>query len=251
MDDPEENSTSSENQIESDNRLKFPIEDMRQDGDSVQVFLLTERLKTDEVDLALGKVKRLFGDYSPIETKDLSIKLTDGRVGEGQQIGNGVIEIQLPKDEEAINEMKLALGTALQGVEENEKDAKCREIINATCASTVLHEGVHGLLDSKPGSKFAQAFERISGLENEHGKDSTLLDEGIAYAVQGIFAPEIQPLGSFAPVVREGEREEVVNRKRLGEIIRPKVKEYLDFNKTIDDDFFNFAAQEMLKAELR
>jgi hypothetical protein len=247
MDNPEENSALTENQLESNNRLIFPIEDMRQDCDSVQTFLLAERIKTDEVDLALGRVKRLLGDYSPTETKDLSIRLIDGIVGEGQLFGKGIIEIQLPKDTEAIKEMKLALETTLQNVEENETDSKCREIINAVCASIVLHEGIHGLLDSKPGSKFAQDFERISGLENEHGAESTLLDEGIAYAVQGIFAPEIQPLGSLAPVFREGEREEVVKRKRLGELIRPKIKEYLDFDKTLDDDFLTFAIQEMLK----
>lgn len=236
-----------ENQAENDTRFKFPIEDMRETGDTVQALLLSERLKTDEVDLALGKTKTFLGEYSTVQPKDLSIRLVEGRLGEGQLLAGGIIEIQLPKDNEAVNEMKLALASALDSIEEDKKDTKCREIINASCASTSLHEGVHGLLDSKPGSKFAQDFERVTGMENEQGADSTLMDEGIAYAIQGIFAPEIPPLGSFVPVAREGEREEVVLRKRLGEAIRPKVKEYFESNKPLDDEFLSFAAQEMTR----
>jgi len=161
--------------------------------------------------------------------------------------GMKIIEIQLPNDEIAIAELKSGLGTILETVTEDEKDTKCREIINASCTSTALREGIRGLLDSKPGSQFAQDFESVSGLSNEHGRESTLLAEGIAYAIQGIYAPDVQPLGSLAPVSGEGERADVIVRKKLGETLRPKVKEYLEAGKNLDGGFLSFASEEIMK----
>jgi len=85
----------------------------------------------------------------------------------------------------------------------------------ALTASTALHEGVHGLLDSRPGSKFVSEFEAVTGFPNEQGRASSLLDEGIAYAVQGIYAPDVEPIGSLAPVARETDQREVRQRKLL------------------------------------
>lgn len=225
-------------------RFQMQVEDTRKEKDPGQQFALTEGLRADEVDLALLKAKRFLGVYSSVEPNNLSVRIVDGRVGEGT-IQGAVIEVQLSPRGQAIAEMKSVLGPILEEVQVEDRDAKSEEIVLALFASTVLHEGVHCLINSRPDSLFARDFEEVSGIENENGEISTLLDEGIAYAVQGIYAPVVEPLGSLAPSAKETDSDKVRLRKDLGEKLRPKVKEYFDHERVIDNEFFSFAASAM------
>jgi len=69
-----------ESQTEQNIRINFSIKDARERVDSVQVLLLNERMKTDEVDLAWTKTKVFLGKYSTVEPRDLAIRLADGKV---------------------------------------------------------------------------------------------------------------------------------------------------------------------------
>jgi len=87
--------------------------------------------------------------------------------------------------------------------------------------------------------------EELSGIENIEGKISTLLDEGIVYAIQEIYAPEIKPIGSIAPRINENDREDVKMRKELGHRLRPIVENYLNLGKSMDRNFIAMASQEL------
>lgn len=229
-------------------RFNMRVDDARQSKDAAQQFALSERLKTDKVDLALVQAHKFLGEYSGNNPQDLSIQLVDGKIGEGTIKGK-VIEIQLPSREQAISETRGFIEPLLKGVEDENKDKVAEELATALTASTALHEGVHGMLDSRPGSKFASDFEVVTGFPNEQGRASTLLDEGIAYAVQGIYAPDVEPIGSLTPVARETDEREVRQRKVLGEKLRPVVKEYLDAGKSIDADFFEIAKEAIIDVQ--
>lgn len=223
------------------NRFQLKVGDVRETKDAGQQLALSNRLQEDKVDLALVDTKKLLGAYSTVEPGDLSIQITEGKIGEGTIKGT-IIQIQLPRREQVAKEMKTMLGPIMANIQKSEGDVKCEEIAIAVSASTVLHEGVHGLIESKPGSMLAQDFERVSGIVNKNGEASTLLDEGIAYAIQRIYAPEVEPVGSLAPIARETDNGEVRLRKGLGEKLEPKVKEYLDQERAVDDSFLSFAA---------
>ncbi len=220
------------------------IEDKRIVTDEMQVALLIERLRADKVAQALEDTHRLLDIYSRTSPEELKIQLVDGNVGEGT-INGSVIEIQLPAQTNVVTQMRGFVEQHLQGKADEKIDRVAKEFVYALVASTVLHEGVHGLLDSRPGSQFAQDFERVSGESNEQGRLSTLLDEGIAYAVQGIYAPQLQPVGSLKPVARESEPPEVYQRKVLGEKLRPIVQAYIEQGKAIDDEFFTTTSELM------
>lgn len=225
-------------------RFKFQISDAREKPDPGQELALAERLEADEVDIALQETKEFLGDYSQTDPPELSIKMIEGNLGQGT-IRDKVIEIEMPAMDKAIDRLQ----EILQPRFEELSGEQCREIFLALCASTSLHEGIHGLLDSTPGSKFARDLERVSGIKDPGGERSTLLDEGIAYAAQGIYAPKIEPVGSLAPRAKETDEEIVKKRKRLGERLRPKVTEYLEEKKTIDESFLFFATQSLSEVE--
>ncbi len=230
-------------------RFQIQVEDAREEKDAGQQYALTERLRTDKIDLALSETKKFLGKYSTVEPNSLSAQIIEGKIGEGTIKGT-TIEIQMPPKEQSISEMKSMLGSILEKIPEEERDAKCEEIILALCASTILHEGAHGLINSQPDSDLAHDFEEITDIENINGDISTLLDEGIAYAVQAVYAPEIQPLGSLAPTAKESENENVRFRKKLGERLRPRIQEYLDQEKSADNEFLSFAASVIKNLEL-
>lgn len=227
-------------------QFQLRVIDSRKEPNAGQQFALTERLKADEVGRNLRNVKRFFGGYSTTEPKELSVSIIEGKIGEGT-IGGTTIEIQMPQTEEAIPKLEELLKPLLDGISPEARSEKCKEILFALTSSTILHEAVHGLLDSKPGSRFASDFERVSGLENVEGKISTLLDEGIAYAIQGMNAKKVEPLGSLAPMAKNSDSLDVKQRKILGEKLKPKVAEYIQQGKVIDDEFFSFAANAVRK----
>lgn len=230
-------------------RFNMRVDDARQSKDAAQQFALSERLRSDNVDLALVQAHKFLGGYGGINPQELSIQLVDGKIGEGTIKGK-VIEIQQPGREQAISETRGFIEPLLlKDIKDENIDKVAEELATALAVSTALHEGVHGMLDSRPGSKFASDFEAVTGFPNEQGKASTLLDEGIAYAIQGIYAPDVEPIGSLAPVARETDEREVRQRKVLGEKLKPMVQEYLDESKSIDADFFDRAEQLIVETE--
>lgn len=222
-------------------QFQLQVIDSRKEPNAGQQFALTERLKVDEVGRNLRDAKRLLGTYSTTELKELSVNIIEGKIGEGTIKGT-TIEVQMPQAEESIREMEEMLKSLLDGISPEDRNAKCKEIFLALTSSTILHEAVHGLLDSKPGSRFANDFERASGLENTEGKISTLLDEGIAYVIQGMNAKKVEPLGSLAPMAKNSDSLDVKQRKILGEKLKPKVAEYIQQERTVDNEFFLFAS---------
>lgn len=121
-------------------------------------------------------------------------------------------------------------------------------------AQTVLHEGTHALLDSKPGSTFTQAIE-LRGVANEMGYDSTLLDEGITHAIQNYFAPISEKLGRLTVrphtveemrAATDPQKRETLKRKILGNQLTLLVEQYLNGQRQIDEDFIDKAVN-MLK----
>jgi len=229
-------------------RFNMRVDDVRQNKDASQQFALSERLKADGVDTALTQTRSFLGEYCINNPQELSIQLVDGKIGEGTIKGT-VIELQLPGREQTISETSVFIEPLLKDVWNEDKDKVAEELSIALAVSTVLHEGIHGMLDSRPGSKFASDFEATTGFPNEQGRASTLLDEGIAYAVQGTYAPDIEPIGSLAPVARDTDEREVRQRKLLGEKLRPVVQEYLNKGKSIDADFFERAKQAMVQIQ--
>ncbi|MBP8591553.1 hypothetical protein KBI33_03795 [Candidatus Shapirobacteria bacterium] len=221
------------------------VKDARQRKEASQQFALSERLKADNVDIALSQTCKFLGKYSRCRPQDLSIQLVNGKIGEGTIKGT-VIELQLPTREQAISEIKDFMGPLLEDVMGKNKNKIVEELITTLAVSIVLHEGAHGMLDSKPGSRFASDFEAVTGLPNEQGRASTLLDEGIAYAIQAIYAPNLEPVGSIAPAVKETDKELVKQRKTLGEKLKPMIKEYIDSGKSIDTNFFEKARDAMI-----
>lgn len=222
--------------------------DKRIAKDEKQVADLMERMKADKVGEGLETAYKLLDGYAQTKPGELRVEFIDGAVGEGTIEGR-TIELQLPNQEATITQLRGFVEQRLPGQGEPVITNTTQELACALVGSTGLHEGVHGLLDSKPGSKFAQDFEKVTGLSNEQGIRTTLLDEGIAYAIQGLYAPEIQSIGSLAPVAKDGERPEVAIRKRLGETLRPKIKEYIDVGRSIDSEFLLFAGQEIARLE--
>lgn len=229
-------------------RFNLQIEDGRQGKDAYWQFALAERLKAGRVDLALLQTHKFLGEYTTKHPQDLSIKLVDGNIGEGT-INGSIVELQLPSREQAITETRGFIEPLLKDASQENKDKIAGEIATALTASTALHEGVHGLLDSRPGSKFSSDFERVTGFPNQQGRASTLLDEGIAYAIQGIYAPDVEPIGSLSPVARETDEREVRQRKVLGEKLRPIIQECIDNGKSIDTDFFETARQAIIEIQ--
>lgn len=225
------------------------VVDCKRLKDASWQFALTERLKKDKVDFALTQAHKFLSKYAANSPDDLSINLVDGNVGEGTVNGN-VIELQLPSREQAVVKMREFIEPLFNKTQdEDERNKVSGELVIALTASTALHEGVHGILNSKPDLKFSSDLEAVTGFPNEFGHTSTLLDEGIAYAIQGIYAPVVEPIGSLAPVARETDEREVRQRKVLGEKLKPVVQEYLDEGKSIDADFFKIAKQSIIEVQ--
>lgn len=205
---------------------------------------LEERLEIDSINTKLTKIYQFFDKYSQRKPEDLSIKLVDGKFGEGT-IEDSTVIIQIPNTSVLVDETKTALESLMKNNTQEEKEKISKQLILAVTSSTILHEATHGLLNSKPDSKFATKMEELSEIENVGGKYSTLLDEGIAYAIQEIFAPEIEPVGSIDPRINEKDSEIVKMRKALGHELKPMVETYLNLGNKIDDEFLKKATKQL------
>lgn len=211
-------------------RFIIPFVDTRDEPFPEQIEALQGRLTEDKVDIALLQTKQLLGKYARRAAQDISIKIKPGeRMGAGQVI-DGMIDLEMPSPQviEAIRQRPHPLFGVLPAEQFN-------TLSMATAASTVLHEGIHGLLNSRPDSVFAQDLERISGLENQYGQVATLLDEGIAYAIQSLYAASVEPVGSLAPQINSTDTFTERTRKELGEKLKPLLADYITQGKSVDE----------------
>ncbi|MBU0708301.1 hypothetical protein KJ596_00955 [Patescibacteria group bacterium] len=223
---------------------KYKITDQRKSLNSKQIQLLRKQLEKEKIYSKLQRIEAFLGKYSLALLCKLEIKVVDGKVGEGE-VKDGVVLIQLPPTTKAIHQIKQSLRLYTGKL----SDTKCEEIFWALTVSTILHEGVHMLLNSRPGSKLTNDFEKNSGIKNVEGKISTLLDEGFAYAIQGIYSKTIEPIGSLEPRPNKPDSKIVKIRKELGMYLNPKVKIYFQDNKEIDSNLLLFAAEQIKELE--
>ena len=231
----------------SQKRQKKPsleIRDSRKSLDSEQAKNLGKQIESDGILLSLEEVKAFLGKYSSRSPQELSVNIVDGKLGEGT-IREAQIDIQMPGQAEAVSQLQRSLEPSFGEVSEE----VAGELALALATSTILHEGVHGILDSTPISQLATDYERVSKTPNTNGRVVTLLDEGIAYAIQGRYARKAEPIGSLTPRTNEQDSPEVKRRKALGEKLKPKVIEYMKASQTIDDKFLAFAAQVIKEVE--
>lgn len=222
-------------------RFTIPIVDTREQLFPEQTEALHKRLTEDNVDVALLQTRRFLGGYARQEARDLAIKIIPGeKIGTGQ-VTDRLIDMEMPTPTQ-IEEMRQQPHPAFGVLASKEYNT----IVMASVASTVLHEGVHGLLDSRPDSQFATDLERISSITNQYGQVATLLDEGLAYAIQGMHAPSIEPIGRLMPDANPTDSFIIQSRKVLGERLRPIIVEYMAQSKPLDSEFLAQAG-EMLK----
>lgn len=220
------------------------VVDSRKSPDAGQTEKLRGQIEKDDILGSLEEAKAFLGKYSTRSPQELVVNIVDGKLGEATVRGTQ-IEIQMPHQVDAVSHLKSALKPTFGEISEQVAD----ELVFALATSTILHEGVHAILDSTPSSQLAADYERVSGTPNTDGKVVTPLDEGIAYAIQGRFAGEVEPIGSLAPRINEQDSPEIKKRKALGEKLKPKIIEYMEAGQAIDDRFLAFAAQAIKEIE--
>ncbi|MFZ3069135.1 MAG: hypothetical protein WA052_02345 [Microgenomates group bacterium] len=232
---------------------KIEVKDGRgEKADVIQTAEFKTKLENDKVEEKLTQFENLVGKYTKQKVSEgFKINVVYGSAGNGEVV-DGVLSVNLPTQ----NEIDIV---------QNDERAKpfldvltkagttYKEFSLALASSTTIHESEHMIIDSRPNSQLARDFESAQPLDqkiilDEAGHALSLLDEGITYA----FQMEIDS-GSELFQKLEGDKppsEEsftISTRKRLGEILRPKLKEYIDNGNDIDGDFLKFAGEEMKK----
>ena len=220
------------------------VVDSRKLPDPKQAENLSAQIESDDVLSSLEEAKTFLGKYSTRSPQELSVNIIDGTLGEGA-IKGSQIDIQMPAQADAISQLKKFLKPSFGEISEEVAD----KLTLALTTSTILHEGVHGILDSTPTSQLAIDYEKASEAPNTGGEVVTLLDEGIAYAIQSRYARKVEPIGSLAPRTNEQDSPAVKRRKALGKKLEPKVGEYIEAGKEIDDEFLVFASQAIKEVE--
>ena len=216
------------------------IADKRSEPDNVQIHLLSERIKNDHVVDTLVEIKRMMGQYSSnVDPGDIPVELVDGEWGSGEY-SKGVLNVKLPSDNKVV-ELVTPFAKSLN-IPDRDLDDVAREAANAALSSTVLHEATHVLIDSKPGSKMSADLE----IGDPNGETDTMIDEGITYALQGIYAKEPYLVPDET---RDEGRKEVRIRKKLGGRIRPRVKELLDNKGVVDKKFLKYCLETLREVE--
>lgn len=223
---------------------KLEVTDSRKSPDPEQAKNLSDQIEADGIIGSLEETKAFLGKYSTRSPQELSVNIVDGRLGEGTIRGTQ-IDILMPAHTEAITQLQESLEQDFGEISAE----VASELVLALATSTILHEGVHGILDSTPTSQLATDYEIVSRTENTDGVIVTLLDEGITYAIQGRYAREVKPIGSLAPRINDQEASVVKRRKALGEKLKPKVVEYMEAGRAIDNDFLAFASQMIKEVE--
>jgi hypothetical protein len=231
---------------------KIEVKDMRgEKADALQEREFKAKLEGDKVEEKLTQFETFLGSYTKQKvTEGLKVNLVDGRFGSGEVV-NGILSVNLPSSSEILavendNNSKQFLDVLTKA------GTTYKEIAMISASSTTLHESEHMIIDSRPGSKLDEDFQRVTGINNdESGHTLSFLDEGIVYAFQLEKDSEndlIQRLEDEKPQIDENLT--VVVRKQLGEILRSKVKEYVEGGKQIDEDFLKFAGEEMKKLDI-
>lgn len=225
--------------------------------DRLVVDAVNRRLETDSVRDHWRVIVRFLGQYhSRIDPDTMIINYRTGELGKGEMVNGStnVIYIDIPELHSAVAHIQTLLES--EGIQTNETLVK--NIVHALIAQTVLHEGTHVLFHTRPESPFAQAVESF-GIENKYGMISTLLDEGITYAIQNYYAPSIDGYGKLVlrdctvDQVREEsdpKEKEVLRRKVLGQLLSPLVARYMDEGKAMDLTFIQEATSILKKSGL-
>ncbi len=231
-------------------RFTIPIIDARENPDERQLQRLRNRLETEQLDVQLQKLYKVIGRYAARQPTDLAIKLVKGGTMGGQVAINidspgRLIDFSLPTEGQL--EQMRQMPHPKYGVLSS---ASFQEIMFAVAASTIKHEASHGILDSTPTSQLAKDLQRITGIENTDGEVAALLDEGIAYAFQGLEAASIDPIGSLAPIVNDTDDFTERTRKQLGEGLRPLLMKYIAEGKQLDEVFLTVAGKELSEIDL-
>lgn len=221
--------------------MTLQILDKRNKPDKRQVNKIQISLEENGIHEMLNVAKKFIGKYAIKKDQLAPITLVDGGLGNGEKDQEGKIRIAVQNEQDFIKTLQEQLS---QNEVEVTKD-QAREIGYAIIATTIGHEKIHDLFDSKPGSLFWKDLQEISGAADPNGERATIIDEGITYALQNIFAPEIEPIGSLAPLPKDNDNPEVKARKTLGIKLKSKVQEYLDQSKSIDTEFLAFTLQKL------
>lgn len=208
-----------------------------------EIHSLIEQIVFDLVRDHWQKIHQLLGACaSDNDPSQLSIKIEDGsEIGSAEVVfdNDGAVSIVLICPSEDLGVEKLKQEFLKAGIDYDKE--VLRKLFYTAQSQTIFHEGIHVLLESKPGSVLAKAVEAL-GYSNKNNCHATLLDEGITYACQDIFAPVVEPLGKLEYQLDEGATDIVNLRKKLGRLIRPLIQKYLENNQEIDQAFLSDSA---------
>jgi hypothetical protein len=224
--------------------------------DEIQRQNIERKLDEDGVGEKLIQFENLLGpSYTKQKASEgQTVNLKYGKEGNGEVV-DGVLSVDLPDSDE------------IKATVNDERSKKFLDVlakagttyenfVATVTTSTVLHESEHMIIDSKPGSQLAIDFENAQPLDqkielDENGHVLSLLDEGITYAFQigkdngnELF----QKLEGDKPQVEDSFT--IATRKKLGEALRGKVKEYVDGGEHINESFLKFAGDEMKKLDI-
>lgn len=231
---------------------KMEVKDSRgEKADTIQEGELKAKLESDKVEEKLTQFEDFIGKYTKQKVSEgLEINIVYGPVGTGEVV-EGILKVNLPNSDE------------IEAVSKDEKSKQFLDVLRdagttyeevalASVSSTVLHESEHMIIDSRPDSELDKDFETNTGIENdEAGHILSLLDEGITYAFQMEKDSEselFKKLEGKKPQTEESYT--IESRKKLGLALQPKVKEYLDGGKSIDDEFLKFAGELMKNKDI-
>lgn len=201
--------------------------------------LLQERLRKDHVSENWCRVQVFFGKYgTQFDPNTFVVRLTDGNlVGQAEVIRTSEdkqaeIILKMPNEAVAVQFLQAEFKNACYVFDANTS----KEIFYAVQSQTIFHEGIHLLLFSQPSSLLAKRLHD-GGFSNRDNCHATLLDEGITYALQDYFAPDVNELGKLLYRVDYSSTATIDIRKQLGKLIYPIIQEYLDEKKQVDDIF--------------
>jgi hypothetical protein len=216
--------------------------------ESKSIAKLEQQLETDSIKEHWKQIATFLEPIrSTINPNEIQIDCVPGEMGKGtlSRVDPRRLTIEMPNEQVAIRSLQNDLKST--GVNLTTEEAV--SLLYTMQAQTTLHEGIHVLLDSRPGSYLAQAVEN-TGITNEQGNNSTLLDEGLTYALQNYFAPTFEKLGKLTvrPYTIDElkaepnlQKRETLRRKILGNDLSLLVQEYVQAGKKIDDGFIKRA----------
>lgn len=208
-----------------------------------EISSLRERIISDLLEVHWQKIHKFLGECtSGNGPSQFVINIEDGsEIGSAEVIvkDDGAVSIVLFCPCEASGVEKIRQGFLNAGLVYT--DEVLSDLFYAAQSQTIFHEGIHVLLESRPGSVLARAVEAF-GFSNHNNCHATLLDEGITYACQDIFAPEVGPLGKLEYQLDEKLTDIQSIRKKLGRLIKPLIQKYLEDNHQIDAHFLSECA---------